>query len=127
MDFSTNQAEITMINLIENYETLDLMKLPKIIQRRCYEYHLLERTKAKCLYVQLDLKTKKHYAYEVFKNKIIDNHQFAKHLCAKKGIEFISENYPRWRESFPGDEAFGKSAWSFMKLDLAKEKYDLLK
>lgn len=115
---------MTEQELLENYQHLDLIKLPDFFPKSGYEYHLIERTERKFLYAQLDAKTKKHYAYEVFKNKIIDNHRFAKHFYVKRNIPFVPKDHPQYKEIFPNNEAFGKYAWSYPRLDLARQKYD---
>jgi hypothetical protein len=101
--------------LLNNYNSLNLKKLPAVLARKKYEFHLLERTDAVLMYTQVDPNTKKAHSYEVFKNRIAVTRE-------------INGNSPvfDFSEIYPLDEEFGKRAWSYPSYELAKTKYDSL-
>ena len=106
-----------MQKLLENYDQLDLIKLPSELKKGGFDYKLIKRTNEKCLYAQiLDGKI---ISFEVFKTKIV------KHRENMIRLGLINpDSYPEFKESFPNDEDFGKRAHCYPNLEMAEQAYD---
>jgi hypothetical protein len=90
-----------------------MKKLPLLISKNGFEYKLLRRTEKKALYAQSLGNTL--IGYEVFRIRI----QQTRFSALLGAIQTSSEK-------FPGNENFGKSAWSYMDFQNALEKYNEL-
>jgi hypothetical protein len=88
-------------------EGLRVKKLSKEIKRNHYCYRLIERNDSKAIYAQED------FGFEVFKIKLSRPHP--------KVIEDL-KNYDKV-ETFPSDESFGKTAWTYKTFAEAQAKY----
>lgn len=82
------------------------------IKKNGFTYNIVERTQNKAIYSQN--KKSKILAYEVFRIKR------RKASSTKFDGKFV---YFEARESFPSNEDFGKTAWSYPSLAEAKKKY----
>lgn len=87
---------------------MDLLK--KDIQKNGFLYNLYKRGEKAMIYSQTHPEDTEPLAYEVFKIKI-----------DKPKIVF-GNPLPE-REKFPGNEDFGKWAWTYRTLDEAKVKF----
>jgi len=110
--------------LLENYENLDLKKLPKQLRKSGFDYELLLRTNSKCIYKQM--KDGRIVTYEVFKNHIVTHRAGMKKFANQTGIEKDFSDCNEYAEKFPGDEEFGKRAWSCATLEAAMKRYEAL-
>lgn len=119
--FSTPLGDnMSHTSLLENYHTLDLEILPEKVKKNGFVYILVERTTEKCIYQQTD--DGEIYGYEVFKTCI---RLFREHMIklAVTRNQPINTAWKEYREQFPGDEEFGKRAWTYKNLDDAKKRY----
>ncbi len=91
-------------------EEIRVKKLKNQIRKNGFLYTLVERTDEKAIYAQ------ENYAFEVFKVKLSKPHPKAQNDL---------DNYDLV-EKFPGDEDFGKSAWTFRTLEAAEKRYATL-
>jgi hypothetical protein len=85
-------------------------KLNNNIRKNGFDYKLIERTESKAIYAQQD------HGYEVFKIKSGNPHPLA--------VDDLA-NYDKI-ERFPGDEDFGKSAWTYKTLPEAQKRYAMI-
>ena len=106
---------------MQNYDNLDLLKLPEVIKRHGFEYKLLRRTNHKCLYSQFG--NNRVESYEVFYTKIV-NHRKNMTRLALRDSSIDPMKYPEFKEVFPSDEEFGKRAWSYPTLELAESAFN---
>jgi len=90
-------------------KTEKLVRLPEIVEPRGtgipdLKAKLIERTREKAIYLRSD------DVYEVFRVQITPS----------------GEMFGRWypeRETYPCNEDFGKTAWTFRTLERARDKY----
>jgi hypothetical protein len=87
--------------------------LPEEIKKNTYLYKFCKRGKRAIIYEQIDPEFGKTVAFEVFRRKI----------DKPKVIFGIQLNE---REIFPGNEDFGKWAWTLSSLEKALEKFEFL-
>ncbi len=90
---------------------MDLLK--KTIQKNGFVYDLYKRGKKSMIYSQTDTDSTSFCAYEVFKIRI------------DKPKVVFGISLPE-REKFPGNEDFGKWAWTHNKLDAAITMFNKL-
>jgi hypothetical protein len=91
-----------------------IKKLPETVKKNGFCYDLIERDENRLIYAQ-----KSHgliIAYEVFKTRLSNPHPNA--------TEDL-KNYEKV-ESFPGNEEFGKRAWTYRTLEEAERRYQSL-
>ena len=108
--------------LLNNYSNLDLKKLPEEIRKSGFDYKLIKRTNAKCIYSQSI--GDQILAYEVFKTKIKPHKAIMQRMKDSMGTSNNVENLHEYREAFPLDEEFGARAWCCKGLDRANEVYE---
>ena len=84
--------------------------LPKTLKKNSFVYTQIERTESKAIYSQYCPDAERIVAYEVF---IIRKH---------KGYE-IAGKHIEPAETYPHNEAFGKTAWKVRDISKAMEKY----
>jgi len=100
-------------------EAANIESLPASLVRKGYEYRLVWRTKKVCCYKAVDIDSGKVHGYEVFivkvSNKIIFDSNGGRSKCLD-----------RFKEYYPHDEAFGKTAWFFNRPEDAMKKYNYL-
>ena len=87
--------------------------LPEIINKNGFSYILVTRTQNKAMYKQTNDNIQ--VGFEVFLIRVRGTH-FS---------PFLNKSFDT-SERFPGNEDFGKSAWSFMDYQKAFKKYDEL-
>ena len=107
--------------LLENYENLDLEKLPEKLRKNGFDYELIKRDNKRCIYAQY--LGGKIIAYEIFKTKIINNHENKKQFAKRANKEF-DQNCAEYKEIFPNNEEFGKRALSCSTIERANQCYD---
>jgi len=90
---------------------MDLLKGE--IQKNGFLYKLYKKGEKAYMYEQSDPREDAFHAYEVFKIRI------------DKPKEIFGIQLPE-REKFPGNEDFGKWAWSCNQLDRALIKFELI-
>lgn len=106
--------------LLENYENLDLQKLPEQLRKNGFDYELVVRTNSKLIYSQS--LGGKVFAYEVFKNSVRPYKEFV----LRKNPNCTYKALHEYKEFFPCDNDFGKRAWCKPDLESAMEKYNSL-
>lgn len=81
-------------------------------------YTLIKRDEKKALY--------KHNSnnYEVFKIKVVDNHANKLRFAKQRKQTLDLTNIPEFREVYPKDEDFGKTAWYITDLTKALKRYE---
>jgi hypothetical protein len=107
-----------------------MVKLAKKIEKNGYEYTMVERSTKAAVYEQRNIKeeTDTSVSYEVF--QITKTKPYS--LTAKKtktwkeGDVLKVYDYPE-SEKFPGNEDFGKTAWSYMNKSSAMAKFNEIK
>jgi len=97
-------------------------KLKDIIVRRkldVFEYRLIKRNEHVAMYAQwyTDADEPRLISYEVF---IIRKQKESVRVIGGTKVRFAR------KELYPGDEAFGYSAWSIVKVELAEKKFEEL-
>lgn len=102
---------------------LDLEKLPLIVKKGGFTHKLIERTDDKCLYQKTTDGIP--VGYEVFKTRIT-NAKAARIHFAKMNNSSVPDGLPEWKETYPGDEEFGKRAWAYPSLAAAIAAYSSL-
>ena len=109
-------------DLFNSYDSLDLIKLPETLKKNGYDYKLINRTKEKLMYSQsLD---RNILGYEVFKNRIRPWREMKINWAKRRNDKTDYSREPEWYETFPSDEAFGKTAWTFRKIEDAQKAFD---
>jgi len=88
-----------------------MKKLPEELRCNGYKYTLYKRGKRACLYAQHVAPAQRRY--EVFLIKV------------RPEEEIFGKHYPI-REVFPNNEAFGKIAWVYIKLENALKAFEEL-
>jgi len=111
-------------DLINNYSKLDLEILPRQLRKNGFDYKLIKRENHKCIYSQGH--DDSIIGYEVFKTKITLYRDAMIRMKEKIGRGNSPESLKEFKEVFPGNEEFGRRAWSYNKLDNALKKYDSL-
>jgi hypothetical protein len=111
------------MSIPENYESLSLKKLDLEITKNGFIYRQMKRTKEKFMYSQHN-KAGALVAYEVFLNRIENNHKAKERWCKLKNQEFDPSLFEEWYEAFPSDEEFGKRAWSYPNLERATMAFE---
>lgn len=109
--------------LIGMYRTLDLLKLPDTVRKNGFIYRLVKRNERKLLYAQYN-KLGSIVAYEVFKNHIRPYRSRKEHLSILNQDKKDHSSEPEWYETFPGNEEFGKRAWTYPTLKDAEKAFD---
>src|SRR5690606_32543366 len=110
--------------LLNNYANLDLEILPPNLRKKGFDYRLVERTNAACIYEQ---STGGHdVADEVFKTKIEIYRDAMIKMKERTGRGNNPENLKEFREVFPLDEEFGTRAWTYCDLEKAKMAFKRL-
>jgi hypothetical protein len=103
-------------------------KLPKSKSKNGYEYRLLDRSCKAAIYEQkvekeINGEIGKTVGYEVFQIIIGKAYSLVQKHGKKKGDIY---QYPA-AEKFPGNEDFGKWAWSYTSKDCAMNKFNEIK
>lgn len=95
--------------------------LPQTKKKNGYAYTLIERTENAAIYSMVNEQYPEDTSvgYEVFQITISKPCAIQQKSGVKKGMWY---QYPA-KEKFPGNEDFGKTAWSFSDLDVAMMKY----
>lgn len=109
--------------LVANYRNLDLKKLPAVIKKNGFVYHLVKRNERKLLYCQYTIGGK-IVAWEVFKNHIRPYRSRLEQFALIRNLEKDYSNEPTWHEVFPSHEEFGKRAWTYSTLKEAEKAFD---
>jgi hypothetical protein len=109
--------------MIENYENLDLEILPEKFKKNGFIYELITREPKKCIYSQSNGRI---VAYEVFLTKIQKYRERMIEFKKRNGQSVDDSVYKEYKEAFPGDEEFGKRAWSCRTLENAQARYERL-
>ena len=99
--------------LMKKYSDLAIKKLKPVIQKNKFSYHLLVRENHKAIYEQKDDEIT--IAFEAFKVKL------GKYSDYQKSLSPTDNDF---YESFPKDEDFGKTAWTYRTLTDAMKKYE---
>jgi hypothetical protein len=107
--------------LIDNYTKLDLEILPEELRKNGFDYKLIKRENHKCIYSQSN--NHSVVGYEVFKTKIMPHRARMIKLKEQTGRGNNPELLKEYKEIFPGDEEFGKRAWTFNNLGNALMVY----
>ncbi len=107
-------------SLLDHYDDLNLLKLPEELKKNGFVYKLVKRENAKCIYSQ----STPIIAYEVFKTKITNLEKSQQHFNKLNGTDIKASH--EFKEIFPGDEDFGKRAWTYQSLEKALERYNSL-
>ena len=108
-------------DLINNYSELDLEVLPDKLRKNGFDYELVVREPRKCVYMQCKGSI---IAYEVFLTKISLYRDAMMRMKNKLGTKNKVDGLKEYREVFPGDEDFGKRAWTYPTLENAMLAYD---
>ncbi|VVC76027.1 hypothetical protein AQUSIP_13280 [Aquicella siphonis] len=113
--------------LLNNYAEIDLEILPPRLRKNGFDYRLVERTPAVCIYEQSSGGLV--VAYEVFKTKIVKHRESM--IALKKQFNAQCDesqflNYKEYKEAFPADEEFGTRAWTYRDLEKAKLAFSRL-
>ena len=95
--------------------------LPKTKSKNGYLYTLEKRNKKAAIYSMINEKypDESWKAFEVFEIRVSKPCTILQKSGTKAGMWY---QYPS-TEKFPGNEAFGKSAWAFNNLESATKKY----
>lgn len=99
--------------------------LPKTKSKNGYAYRLVRRSANAAIYEQkiekeINGDVGKVVGYEVFVISVGKPYSLVQKHGKKKGQVY---NYPA-AEKFPGNEDFGKSAWSYTSLEAANNKFN---
>jgi hypothetical protein len=113
---------VTQEEILKTYENLDLRKLPEKLTQGGIDYYLVDRTKSKAIYQQ----EKPAASFEVFITKIVPERETAKSFSKRFNRPCELSQYQDYKEIYPHSSEFGKRAWSYPRLELAKQKYDSL-
>ena len=108
------------VKLVKEKIVEKIALLPKTKQKNGYNYTLVKRTDNVAMYSQTDPEFDKIVSYEVF--RIIRTNACV--LKDKKNPDKIY-NYPP-SEKFPGNEDFGKTAWTYTTRESADEVFQKL-
>lgn len=108
--------------LLENYKNLDLRKLPEQLTQHGLDFYLVERTESKLIFQQ----EKPAASFEVFINKIIPERETAESFAKRYNTPYDATKYQDYKEVYPKNSEFGLRAWSYPRLELAKQKYNSL-
>lgn len=100
----------------------NIRKLPDKLKKNGFEYRLVERNEKRAIYSQ-HAGLSQIIAYEVFNIKIGDLRKAKKRWADIKKINFNPDDYEEFYEIFPSDEDFGKTAWTYPNLELAKKAF----
>lgn len=109
------RANAKLKNSIHKYNikpTTKMKTLPFKLRKNGYDYTQVLRDGRKAMYCQSDETETKHY--EVFIIQENKDHEIAGNFIAAS-------------ESYPSDNAFGITAWTFGNIEKALEKYNSLK
>ena len=111
------------IDIIKDYASLSLKKLPENIRKNGFDYKLIKRTNEKLIYAQYS-KSGICIGYEFFKNKIKPWRKVKEMWAKKQNDKTDFSNEAEYTEVFPGDEDFGKRAWNYKTLEQAMLAFD---
>lgn len=108
--------------------TTSYEKLPKSKSKNGYVYTQVARTDKAAIYEQkiekeINGQVGKSVGFEVFKIVVGKPYSLVQKHGKKKGEVY---HYPA-AEKFPGNEDFGKIAWSFVNKESALEKFEEIK
>jgi len=109
--------------LLANYPNLTIRKLENEVKRNGFIYKLVERANHRCLYAQYT-KLGTINSYEVFLTKLGDINKTKESFAKLNNTVFEDTGNKEYYEIFPRDEEFGKRAWTYPNLELAKKAYD---
>ena len=112
-------AIITKNKDVVNTNSID--KLPQTKVKNGYEYILIKRNKKAAIYSQknIDVPEDTSEGFEVFQIVLSKPYSIMQKNGPSAGMWY---HYPL-TEKFPGNEDFGKTAWSFTNKDSAEKKY----
>lgn len=97
---------------------MSILKLPLEISKKGFIYRQVMRTENRFMYSQSN-KLGKIVGYEVFLNKLGDLRKAKERWARLQNKPFDPNDYDEQFEIFPGDEDFGKRAWSYSTLENA--------
>lgn len=98
-------------------------RLANTLRKNGFVYKLVQRTDKHAIYEQFYTAEESAEHWEVFKIRVRPARADAERLCKRHSKPFNPDNYPEYKESFPGDEDFGSTAWCYMKLEKAQRKF----
>jgi hypothetical protein len=108
---------------MESYESLSIKKLAEVVRKNGFEYKLVQRTNERCIYSQHS-KMGRIIGYELFFTKLGDQHKAKQRWATLHNKDLNLDELEKYYEIFPGDEEFGKRAWTFVKLEDAQKAFD---
>jgi hypothetical protein len=109
--------------LLKNYASLDIKRLPDIVKKNGYTYKLVKRTNERLLYAQY-ADNGKIYSYELFFNLIKPYRDSMVAMAKRRNLDCDYSTLPEWYEVFPSDEEFGDRAWCFPNLTIAEKAFN---
>ena len=116
----------------EGKEGVKIQKLPEIVTHKNGIFELIKRTEKVALYRKTHFKDGgKFYpcSYDYFEVFIIEKmnlKNYYKFISKKRNINYNLDEIDDFKEKFPSDEDFGKTAWAFRSLEDSNNKFDFL-
>jgi hypothetical protein len=104
--------------LIENYDSLSLNRLPDILKKNGFTYRLVKRNKERFIYSQHN-ELGEIVSYEVFLNKIKPWRKMKEMFAKRQNSNMDYSKESEFYETFPKDEEFGSRAWTYPTLEKA--------
>jgi hypothetical protein len=97
-------------------------KLPKTKNKNGFDYTMVKRNRKAVIYVQVNPEFPNVKGFEVSLISLTKPCAIQQKNGSKAGMWY---QYPR-TEKFPGNEDFGKTAWSYCTLEQAEKKFEEL-
>ncbi len=104
---------------------MTIEKLGGVVKARGTTFYRIEREGDYAIYGEGN-PAENYKWFDVFKVQKYDYKKYAKNLNVRFGMEINLDEVPDFKEKYPSDEDFGKTAWHYMNLDKAREKLNYL-